>query len=184
MKKLHLIVLLLGVASISKAQNAFYPKVDQSCPDIYFSEVAFDEKPTFSLSDYKGKWLILDFWNRYCSTCLDHMPGKDSLQKKFPDQLKIVLVGYTGSRYTHRKDEHEIKKLYDRVRKESAIDLPVAYDSVLFHRLEIGPCPYIIVIDPQGIVRAITTDIDQRQFAALLKGKRPKFDKAVNRKGI
>ncbi|MFA6245318.1 MAG: TlpA disulfide reductase family protein [Mucilaginibacter sp.] len=184
MKKLRIIILILGSAFISKAQTSVYPVIGQLCPNVYFSQVAYDSKPTFSLADYRGKWLILDFWNRYCTICLNRMPGKDSLQKKFREQLKVVLVGYTGSRYTHRTDEQEIKKLYDRVRKESNISLPVAYDSVLFHRFDVGPCPYIVVVDPHGIVRAITTDIDQRQFTALLRGKKPKFDKAVNRKGI
>lgn len=172
------------LAFVSKAQTANYPVVGQTCPEIKFSEVAYNNTSTFSLKDYKGKWLILDFWNRYCSVCINRMPGKDSLQKQFPAQLKVILVGYTGSRYTHRNDERAIKTLYERIRKQSAIDLVIAYDSVMFHRFEIGACPYIIVIDPKGIVRAITTEIDQRQFTALLAGRRPQFDKAVNRKGI
>ncbi|MFS2187234.1 TlpA family protein disulfide reductase [Mucilaginibacter sp. Mucisp84] len=160
-----------------------YPAVGSPCPDLQFNEVRYFTKKQVSLADFKGQWLILDFWNRHCGTCIEKMPATDSLQQKFSKQVSILLVGYTGSQYTHRPD-NAIRAFYKGIRKRMRVSLPIAYDSLMFHRLAIGACPYIIIVDPKGIVRAVTTRITAGDMAAFLAGRNPVLEKAVNRKGI
>lgn len=183
-KSITLIIAIFSFSyAFSQAPSA-YPEIGKSCPDFHFNEVAYYSKKSVSLNDFKGQWLMLDFWNRYCSVCLGRMPGTDSLQKKFPKQVQFLLVGYTGSRYTHRSDDKPIHELYGKLRERLHIDLPIAYDSLLFHRFDIGACPYIVIVDPKGIVRGITTQLNEQNIKDLLSNKIPDLDKAVNRKGM
>lgn len=145
--------------SFSQQQKGNYPQIGKPCPGFVFSDVQYYQKSKVSLADFKNQWLILDFWNRYCGVCLGKFQATDSLQKKFSNQVRIMLVGYTGSQYTHHSDDKPIRELYEKLRVRLHIDLSIAYDSVLFHQFEIGACPYIVIVDPSGVVRSITTGV-------------------------
>ncbi len=43
-------------------------------------------------SDFKGKLIILDFWNSWCSTCIEGFSKMSKLQELFGDQIRIILV--------------------------------------------------------------------------------------------
>lgn len=178
-----LIITLLFTSGVAGAQP-FNPHtlVGSPCPDFRFNEVRFFRKEQVSPKDFRGQWLILDFWNKHCGTCIGKMPATDSLQRKFTGKVQVLLVGYTGSLYTHRPD-NSIREFYSGIRTRMHIDLPIAYDSVMFDRLAIGPCPYIVVIDPKGVVRAVTTEIKAKAMTEFLAGRQPVLEKAENRKG-
>jgi thiol-disulfide isomerase/thioredoxin len=44
-----------------------------------------------SLADYKGKWLVLNFWATWCAPCRTEMPSLDRLQTAMPD-IAVVAV--------------------------------------------------------------------------------------------
>ena len=184
MKYIYTILTWLLVYPASQAQPAepIYPVIGKPCPDFSFSDVHYYKNKKITLKDFKGQWLILDCWNRYCSVCLHKMPEIDSLQSVFAGQVKFLLVGYTGSQYTKRSDDKPIRKLYDMNRDMERLSLSIAYDSVLFHRFKIGACPYIIVIDPNGIVRGITWSLTAKDINNLLTGTPVKLPRAY-RKG-
>lgn len=49
-------------------------------------------KQTISLNTFKSKLIILDFWATYCSPCVASITKLDSLQKQFPDEIKVLTV--------------------------------------------------------------------------------------------
>jgi thiol-disulfide isomerase/thioredoxin len=175
--------LVFAISKASSADTTTLPVVGRQCPDFHFDDVRYYTQKRVSLNDFKGRWLVLDLWNRHCSSCIDKMPKTDSLQKKFTRKMRFLLVGYTGSRYVRRPENKEMHQLYPKLRKRLNINLPIAYDSVLFHRFEIGPCPYLVIVDPSGIVRGITTELNEQNIKDLLAGKQPVLEKATNRKG-
>jgi thiol-disulfide isomerase/thioredoxin len=158
MKTISIFLLAVFMAGVVKSQNidSKLPEVGKPMPDFSFNDVHYFPKKRLNLTDFKGQWLILDCWNRYCGVCLRAMPKVDSLQREFKGKVQFLMVGYTGSQYTKRPDDKAIRKLFDYNRKIGHLDLPIAYDSVFFHRFDIRPTPYIIVVDPKGIVRGIT----------------------------
>ncbi len=147
------------------------PEVGKPMPDFKLTDVHYYKKKRATLADFKGQWLIMDFWNQYCGVCLASQPRMDTLQKKFAGRVQVLLIGYTGSQYIHVSNDKSIRKLYERNRIENKLSLAIAFDSLLMHAYRIKPTPYIIVIDPDGIVRAITTRITVKSLDDLIAGR-------------
>ncbi len=47
---------------------------------------------TISLSDFKGKVVIVDFWATWCSPCKMEIPGFVKLQEKYKDDLVVIGI--------------------------------------------------------------------------------------------
>ncbi|ACU05055.1 redoxin domain-containing protein [Pedobacter heparinus] len=178
MKKILLSLLFLFISYIgAMAQGKEnWPKIGKIFPSIKFNDVQYHPSKQLTLTDLRGKWIILDFWNFFCKSCVEEFPKLDSLQKHFAKDVKVLLVGYTGSQYSTHDDKH-IQPLFERVRKKNQLSLSIAYDSVVFHQLQVYS-PLKLIIDPKGVLRAVTyriTDADMRSFIA---GKEPRLPKA------
>jgi len=61
-------------------------------PDKLYSGVLNYRTDTLRLSHFRGKKILLDFWNHKCGACISAFPKMDSLQKALGDRLQIVLV--------------------------------------------------------------------------------------------
>src|SRR5262245_20565923 len=65
--------------------NAKPAKLDFTMPDLDGKDV--------SLSSFKGKVILLNFWATWCGPCKAEIPGFVELQKAIPNDL--VIVGYS-----------------------------------------------------------------------------------------
>lgn len=52
-------------------------------------------KETITLSEYKNKLIILDFWGTACGACISALYKLDTLQSQLPDDLAIIPVAAT-----------------------------------------------------------------------------------------
>lgn len=163
MKNFIAILLLCNLAVEPFAQPADQPRVGEKMPDF---ELRVNNKKT-SLQDYSGRWLILDFWAQSCRACFDTFPKANQMQLKFHDNLDWVLVGYTGGSLSRG-----IEKVYDRVAKRQNLTLRTAYDSVFFNKWGISSVPHIFIIDPNGVLTAVTggRDITAEKIAQMIQG--------------
>ncbi len=79
--------------------------------------------------------------------------------------------------------------MFEKLRVKKGLNISSAYDSVLEKRWDIQSMPHIVIVDPEGIVRYITSgaDMDQQKIQALMEVERhvslhqkdavqPKFD--------
>ena len=80
--------------SVEPKADTFYQslKVGDKVPDITFTNLINFHDKTARLSDFKGKLLILDFWNSKCSPCIASWPKLLELQKEYHEEIQIVLV--------------------------------------------------------------------------------------------
>jgi thiol-disulfide isomerase/thioredoxin len=68
------------------------------------------------LSDYKGKWIIVNYWATWCPPCIDEIPELVDFHKKYATKNAVVL----GVNYENIDDDY----LQDFV-KEYLISYPV-----------------------------------------------------------
>lgn len=157
------------------------PGVGHAMPDFNLDYITHFKSKTASLKDFKGKWLFLDFWFPGCTTCILSFPKVNSYAAQFKNQLTWMLVGLNDTKYNKG-----IEAFYEKARTRQKLEMPVAYDSVLVTKWDIHAMPYIIVVDPQGIVRFITDgrDMTSQKIASLLRGEKVTFFDLIGREEI
>ena len=108
-------------------------------PEALLTDAEGRETP---LADWKGKWLVLNFWATWCAPCRREMPSLDRLQVAMPG-LAVLPVA------TGRNDPEAIARFYT----EAAITaLPTLRDpkSALARQLGVLGLPVTLIINPEG----------------------------------
>ncbi|WP_316799066.1 TlpA disulfide reductase family protein [Pedobacter frigidisoli] len=184
-KYTYLLILVMSTLQLMAQQNdKEYPEVGKPMPDFKFTNVKYADQKTLTKASFAGKWFVLDGWNRHCSICLHKMPILNQMKAVFKDSVRFLLVGYNGSLYSKAGDDKAIRELFEMNRKEQDLTLAIAYDSVMFHRFNIGACPFMIIVDPKGIVRAVTTGFTSADLKNLMNNKPVVSRKAYRRDEI
>lgn len=145
-------LLMIFSLSVQAQNNSPLQKfeVGLPCPEFSLTNVDYFSKNQVNSSDFKGKWLVLDFWTQRCVSCIQGFPKINKWQQEFEGQVQFFLVGNNSMRFNSG-----IKPLFDRIRKHQGLQLPIAYDSSMFARFNINATPCLVLIDPKGIVRKI-----------------------------
>lgn len=167
MKKSILISFSIIYVQYIIAQNRTelkYPELGKVMPEFLLKHMNYFNKTEATLADFSGKWLVLDFWNRFCSGCIGSFPKINEEIKAFNDKVQFVLIGYEDP-------ENGAQKTYEKYREREHLEIPCAFDSAICQRFHIAGVPYIIVIDPAGIVRGITNNLTEENINDFISGK-------------
>lgn len=109
-------------------------------------EVAFGhlDGSTHSLADYRGKWVLLNFWATWCAPCREEMPMLANLERDFGgDRFAVVTVA------TGRNSPQGIERFFDEI----AVDnLPLYVDPRhdLARPMAVFGLPVTVIVDPEG----------------------------------
>lgn len=100
-----------------------------------------DDQPV-SLSDYRGKWLVLNFWATWCLPCREEMPSLDRLQVIRPD-IAVIPVA------TGRNPLPGIRAFF---KSAEITHLPILRDpkSKLARPTRVLGLPVTLIVDPEG----------------------------------
>ncbi|WP_109696793.1 TlpA family protein disulfide reductase [Chitinophaga deserti] len=132
-----------------------------------FTEVKNYEPLTLRLSDFavKKKLIILDFWSKWCTYCISAMPKMEELQRKFNDDIQIVLVT--------RNTKEELADLFKRSKILQNNSLPMIFsDTILTSKLfPHSTEPYHVWIANDGrVLAAVNSDqTDKENIESYLK---------------
>lgn len=66
----------------------------------------------YSIKDFKGKLILLNFWGTWCGYCVEEMPILQKVHEKYGEKLAIVTVNVQSER--ERPLEEVIKWLNDK----------------------------------------------------------------------
>lgn len=114
-------------------------------PDFSFTHVG--SQRTESLSDYRGRVVLINWWATWCAPCLEELPALNELQNKYADDGLTVLTLSDESPATLEDFEKELPLETVAGYVEGGEDLPDPYRRTL----QIRPTSY--VIDRDGIIR-------------------------------
>lgn len=159
---------ILSIAARAQAILERFPDVGRQCPEFTLRNIKYYPRKQSSLKDFRGKWLVLDFWNKFCGSCVASFPSTNAMQKEFGDKVQFMLVG-------KQDPEQKIEPMYDRFREREHLILPSAFDSTFANQWCIYNCPHIVIIDDKGVVQGITYALNREQMAAFLRGEHPKL---------
>lgn len=95
-----------------------------------------------SLSDYHGKWVVLNFWATWCAPCRHEMPSLDRLQVAMPE-IAVLPVA------TGRNAMPGIVKFFEEA---NIANLPILRDpkSELARSAGVLGLPVTLILNPQG----------------------------------
>lgn len=48
------------------------------------------------ISDFKGQWVVINYWAEWCKPCLEEIPELNELDRKF-DDISVLGVNYDGA---------------------------------------------------------------------------------------
>ena len=68
-----------------------YPKAElgKPCVDSDFFDV---NGKKYRIADFRGKYVLLDFWANYCGACIEAFPHIGKLQQQYADQLTVISI--------------------------------------------------------------------------------------------
>ena len=102
-----------------------------------------------SLSDFKGKWVILDFWGSWCAPCLKGMPELKEIYKTYAGRLEIIGIDCNDTEAAWKGAVSRLQLPWIQLYQSERDSVTSAY--------EVSSFPTKVVIDPDGIIRKIYT---------------------------
>ncbi|XP_071502157.1 NHL repeat-containing protein 2-like [Diadema antillarum] len=99
-------------------------------------------------SHLHGKVVVLDFFTYCCINCMHILPDLEALEKEYPVESGIVVIGVHSAKFENEKVSTNIKNAIMRY----GIEHPVIndHDAVMWNDLEIQCWPTLMIISPSG----------------------------------
>ena len=96
-----------------------------------------------SLQDYRGKYVLLNFWALWCAPCREEMPALDRLDASIGGNFEVVTVA------TGRNSKTAVDKFFV---EKKLTNLPKLYDKgfALAQSLGVVGLPGTVFIGPDG----------------------------------
>lgn len=136
-----------------------FPQIGNLCPDFALTDIQHYKQRRATLKDFKGKWLVLYFWSKGCTTSLTNFTKLEKLQHEYGDKLTFMLIG---------PDDAVNKEIYHTFYRHYKLSLPVTFEKELADDFGVPGFPHIVMVNPKGIVKAISYTINREGIDRLL----------------
>lgn len=148
MKKYTLILctLLLTVGLTSAAQAELIAE-GATAPEFTAQNVA-GEKVT--LSDFKGKAVVLSFWASWCDRCREEMKFLKAVSETLEENVVVVAINAEAETITP-----ESREKVEALIREWELPFPVLFDQgrTIWDAYGVDILPTSIVVDDKGVVQ-------------------------------
>lgn len=120
---------------------------------------------TISLSEYRGQFVLLDFWGTWCGPCIKEIPHLKEVRQHFGDELAIIgiPVNDDSARVQKLVEKHHITWPQLSVQTSGFRGSGIPWD------YGINQYPTLFLIDPNGKI-LLNSDSDKDYIS--LQGER------------
>ncbi len=128
--------------------DKFLPvKVGDPAPQ--FAEKTIDGKE-LRLSDYGGRFVLLDFWATWCAPCMAELPNLKTAYEKYAAEGRLVIIGVSL--------DSDVKDVRNFVRERSVswaqLALGPAETNAVAKAYHVSSVPATFLIGPDGKIAA------------------------------
>lgn len=154
LRRLVISLLFINLLTLSLATQAKPLAENQIVPNISFNDINGEKH---QLSEYRGKWLFLNFWAGYCPICQKEAPTLIRFQQNNKNKVTVLGINYGG------ESKQQIKKAMKRNQYNYPI-IPKQSSTKIFN--DVIGTPTTFIISPQG--RLIKKAIGQLSYQELI----------------
>ncbi|AQQ53253.1 TlpA family protein disulfide reductase [Planococcus lenghuensis] len=147
MKKLLRIFLLLVIAggffymAVSSAENSTAAVAGDPAPDFTLEDM---DGNMVSLSDYKGQFVVLNFFASWCPPCREEAPELQKFEEQYGDQVKLLILD-------RAEPKIKVQEFIDEFNSTSTYLLD--YNDSMAKPYGVIGQPETFFIDEEGIIR-------------------------------
>ena len=144
-----LIVVMVGIFILLRGKDAFFnpteqPRIEPGLPAPNFTYPGLDGKK-ISLTDYRGKVVLLNIWATWCPPCVEEMPSMERLYRKLQGEDFVIL--------TVSIDTSGAKVVVPFMRKyKLTFPALIDYEGTIRELYETTGVPESFIIDKKGIL--------------------------------
>jgi thiol-disulfide isomerase/thioredoxin len=105
---------------------------------------------SYSVADFRGRFLLLDFWTFCCVNCLHVLDELRPLEHRYEGEL--VVVGVHSPKFVHEADPVALAAAVERYEvRHPVLDDP---ELVTWQAYTARAWPTLVLVDPEGYVVA------------------------------
>ncbi len=149
-------LLLATTTSFAQRESSTKTEIGQKVPQVEFK--ATDGK-TYSMKDFEGKVVWLNFFATWCGPCLVEIPELEKLSEKYPD---VVFISIGRG--------HEVEDLIPFAEKKKMTYIVGADpDKEVYLQFADKYIPRNVIIDKEGNIKLQEIGYKEEDFKALVK---------------
>lgn len=100
-----------------------------------------------SLSDFRRKWVIIDFWGSWCAPCLKGMPELKEIYEAYTGRLEIIGVDCNDTEEAWKNAVSRLQLPWIQLFQSESDSVTSVYAVTAY--------PTKVVIDPEGKIRKV-----------------------------
>jgi thiol-disulfide isomerase/thioredoxin len=134
-------------------------KTGQKAPDFEIKQILPDGSDAkLKLSDYKGKYVVLDFWATWCVPCIQKLPEHQKFYELMKNNPKFVMMGIA---LDNTDSADEVAKFVSERKMPWLHGLPGGINATMLKEYGIEAIPALLLIGTDGNVLLSNPTIDE-----------------------
>lgn len=162
MTKTYWLLVILSIAQVSYGQQNRLLSVGDTLHRVRLTMLESGRIHEVNFSELKEQVLILDFWFTGCKPCIASFPKLIEYQKKYGDQIKIILINPLESM------ESVIEFINGRF-KPGQLNLAFVSEVTLSEKLGIHGYPTTVILDKYRVIKRIETTFEETHIDRYIK---------------
>ena len=120
--------------------------IEREAPNFTLTDIVGDR---VSLSDFRGKWVVLDFWGSWCAPCLKGMPELIEIYDFYNGRLEIIGIDCNDTEDDWKNAVSHLQLPWIQLYHTDQDTVTSAYSITAF--------PTKVVVNPEGKIKRVYT---------------------------